>query len=303
MSELQWHFEPARIEQALAQLLPAPRGEEAGLAQLRNAMRHGVFGGGKRMRSQLVLECAAVAAPRFDAAALFEKCWRAACAFELIHAYSLIHDDLPSMDDAATRRNRPCCHIIFGEALTILAGDALQTLAFQIMTETPGDPATTLQAIALLARASGEKGMVGGQSLDLAWTAYEGHSSISVGQLSHLQELKTGALICAAAQCGALLGGGDEAAVQALRLYGDKLGRAFQIWDDVLDVVGDPEITGKSSTDAANDKMTFPSVHGLDKARELACQESQDALVALQPFDARANHLRALARYVVERNK
>lgn len=305
MSELSWRFSPQLVEGALENLLPHPASEEEeGLAHLRQAMRHGVFGGGKRLRSQLVLEAAAVVAgPAVAGEVVLERALGAACALELIHAYSLIHDDLPSMDDAETRRGRPCCHIIYGEATAILAGDALLTMAFECLAG-PGPAAEmALRVTRLVAGAAGEGGMVGGQSLDISWTENVGGSSISAPQLSQLQAMKTGALIGAAAEAGAILGGGGEAEIKALRNYGAKLGRAFQIWDDVLDVVGDPSVTGKGSSDAHNDKMTFPAVYGLERTQVMALEESQAAITSLGSFGSEAENLRQVAQFVVTRNK
>ena len=300
-----WRFPPELVEEALENLLPHPvEDEETGLARLRDAMRHGVFSGGKRLRSQLVLEAAgAVSGPGVADERVLALAINPACALELIHSYSLIHDDLPAMDDATTRRGRPCCHIIYGDAMAILAGDALLTMAFEILTETPAAPEQALRVSRLIARAAGEQGMVGGQNIDIAWTKYEGHGAISGVQLSQLQALKTGALIRAAAEAGAVLGGGTEVQVGAMRLYGEKLGRAFQIWDDVLDVIGDPEVTGKASSDAANDKMTFPAVYGLETSQALAREESEAAVDALSVFGSEADNLRHLAHFVVTRNK
>lgn len=305
MSELTWRFLPSQVEEALEQLLPHPDAEEEeGLARLREAMRHGVFSGGKRLRSQLVLEAASVAAgPGAEKSEVLQRALPAAMALELIHSYSLIHDDLPAMDDAQTRRGRPCCHKVYGDAMAILAGDALLTMAFEVLTLGPAQPQEKLNVTRLVAVAAGERGMVGGQNIDIAWTKYTGHGTISAVQLSQLQELKTGALIRVAAESGAILGGGGPEQVAALRLYGEKLGRAFQIWDDVLDVIGDPEVTGKASSDADNDKMTFPAVHGLDRTRAMALEESEGAVAALAGFGPEAATLRQLARFVVTRNK
>lgn len=301
MSELLWRFPPSLVEAELENLLPAlPPTAERGLRHLREAMRCGTLGGGKLTRPQLLLEAAyVVGGPDFDPC----KALGAACALELIHSYSLIHDDLPAMDDATTRRGKPACHIEWGEATAILAGDALQTLAFEAITHCEGDPATTLQVVRLIAQASGEAGMAGGQAIDLDWTRDGGSRAISPEQLTQLHALKTGALIRVAAHAGAILGGGNQTQVESLRHYGENLGRAFQIWDDVLDVIGDPEITGKASSDAQNDKMTAPAVFGLENAQRLARQASENAVLALEGFGSEAQTLRQLAQFIVERNK
>jgi geranylgeranyl pyrophosphate synthase len=207
------------------------------------------------------------------------------------------------MDDAQTRRGKPCCHIVWGEATAILAGDALQTLAFEAVTHCETDAATVVQVIRLIAQASGELGMAGGQAIDLDWTRDGGSRAISPAELTQLHALKTGALIRVAAHAGAILGGGDERQVEDLRRYGENLGRAFQLWDDVLDVIGDPQITGKASSDAQNDKMSAPAVLGLENAQRLAREASENAVAALQGFGSEAETLRNLANFVVERNK
>jgi geranylgeranyl diphosphate synthase type II len=266
---------------------------------LRAALRHAVFPGGKRLRSQLLLECAGVVGGGefpVDCALPF------ACAVELIHAYSLVHDDLPSMDDAPTRRGLPSCHIAFDEATAILVGDALQTLAFETMAlDGLGHNAEReLRAIRTLARASGEAGMVGGQQMDIDWSGDTG-AEISGAQLSAMHALKTGALIKASCEAGAILGGANEDELVALGEYGAQLGRAFQIHDDVLDVEGDPALMGKASTDARNLKMTAPGVYGLESAKRLALDANEAAVQVLAPFGERAETLRRLACFVVSR--
>ncbi len=301
MTPLPWRFSPVIIEEALALWLPAPApGDERGLALLSNAMRYAALSGGKRTRPLLLLESALTVhrASNHGGELDLQHALDAACAIEMIHAYSLIHDDLPAMDDAPTRRGRPTCHIEFGDAMAILAGDALQTLAMEAVAR-----AGNLQVVTLVARASGMMGMAGGQAMDIDWTRFEGENRISGAQLSRLHALKTGALLQASAEAGAILGGGDGDQVASMRDYGAHLGRAFQIWDDVLDVEGDPAIMGKASTDAANDKMTFPALYGLDKTKTMATEARDCALVALDGFGEEAEALRELARFVVARNK
>jgi geranylgeranyl pyrophosphate synthase len=295
MSQLSWQSSPALIEAALEALLPVPAPtEERGFALLQEAMRYAVLGEGKRTRPLLLLEAAHVVCPSGECPSAMP----AACAVELIHAYSLVHDDLPAMDDSDTRRGKPSCHKAFGDAIAVLAGDALQTLAFESAAQTGN-----ARVVALLAGAAGLNGMAGGQAIDIEWTNEHDGLSISGEQLLRLHALKTGAMLRVSAEIGAVLGGGSEAQVAALRSYGTHLGRAFQIWDDVLDVIGDPSITGKGSTDADNDKITAVAIWGIAGAQECALEAADAALAALQDFGEEADTLRALARFVVSRNK
>ena len=301
MTPLPWRFSPAIIEEALELWLPEPAPDaERGLALLAQSMRYATLSGGKRTRPLLLLETAYTVHRASGAQGELElqPALDAACAIEMIHAYSLIHDDLPAMDDAPTRRGRATCHIEFGDAMAILAGDALQTLAMEALARA-GD----LGVVTLVARAAGAAGMAGGQAMDIDWTRWEGDNRISGAQLSRLHALKTGALIQASAEAGAILGGGQSNHVAALRDYGAHLGRSFQIWDDVLDVEGDPAIMGKASTDAANDKMTFPALYGLDTTKKMAFEARDCAVCALDGFGDEADGLRALARFVVTRDK
>lgn len=306
MNEIPWRYSPTVIEEALATWLPEPAPDaERGLALLLNAMRYAALSGGKRTRPLLLLE-SALTVHRASAHGASDRggeldlqhALDAACAIEMIHAYSLIHDDLPAMDDAATRRGRATCHIEFGEAMAILAGDALQTLAMESLAR-----AGNLQVVTLVARAAGLTGMAGGQAMDIDWTCFEGENRISGAQLSRLHALKTGALIQVCAEAGAILGGGDAGQIASMRDYGAHLGRSFQIWDDVLDVEGDPEVMGKASSDAANDKMTFPALYGLEKTKIMAFEARDCAVQALAEFGDEADALRELARFVVARNK
>lgn len=314
MNRIQWRFAPSLVEVALAQLLPASSEDDPleGHARLRQAMRYAVFSGGKRLRSQLVLEAVGVVSADFD---VF-KALPAACALEIIHAYSLVHDDLPSMDNADTRRGQPSCHRAFDEATAILVGDALLTLAFAVVAggldtghggsgATPineADALTKLRALRLITEAAGEAGMVGGQAVDITWS--HGRAPQVTGtQLLRMHAMKTGALIRCACEVGALLGGGTPEQIQAFAQYGEHLGRAFQIQDDVLDVEGDPQLTGKSATDTANYKLTAPAFFGLAESKALARQASEAAINALQPFGDRAAALRQLACFVAQREK
>lgn len=310
MNSISWRFAPNLIEESLLRVLPAPdKNIEPERARLQRAMRSAVSSGGKRLRFQLVLEAAHAASTQAGRELETSTILPAACAIELIHAYSLVHDDLPSMDDADTRRGRPSCHKEFGEATAILVGDALLTLAFEIMTQVPPDQSTpALRATAILARAAGECGMVGGQMIDIAWSnpqENDGQISAPVSgeQLLQMHALKTGALIRAACEMGGVLGGGDEAAVRNLAIYGAQLGRAFQLKDDLLDVEGDPQVTGKSASDVANDKITAPAFFGVEETRRLTFAARDEALAALEYFGTEANALRQLAHFVAEREK
>ena len=267
-------------------------------AELSRAMAHSLLKGGKRLRPAIVLG-AAQACGATDA---LDRLVRPACALELLHTYSLIHDDLPAMDDADLRRGRPASHKVFGEATAILAGDALQALAFSALAApVPGvSAARQLAAVADLAAAAGPAGMCGGQVLDLtALTAAPDEAG-----LWRLQALKTGALIRAAARIGGHLAGAAPPAQAALDGYGTALGRAFQIADDILDVVGSRAALGKGpGTDARDGKVTIVSRFGLDAARQLAQQAAADAAAALAAFGPAAEPLRALAAYAAARER
>lgn len=316
MTDINWRFGAETIDNYLQTLLPVPpKNTERGLDRLIGAMRYAVFSDGKRTRPLLLLEaasCVHFARESKDQLFDLEMSLPAACSLELIHAYSLVHDDLPSMDNADTRRGQPSTHKKWGEAMAVLAGDALQTLAFEVASRIPDDdfwvsaeePLRHLRVVRLIAQASGQEGMAGGQAIDIDWTQDEkGRKPITGKQLAQLQAMKTGALLRVAAQCGAILGGGDEEQVEALRQYGEHLGRAFQIWDDVLDVEGDPEVMGKASSDADNLKMTYPAVFGMEEAKKLARESSDAAHSSLQIFQTEADALRQLARFVIERQK
>lgn len=310
MTSVEWRLAPQLVEDGLQEWLPVIEADKSSSsdirsdAKMRAAMRHAVFGGGKRLRSQLVLEAAAaVALANGDKGFDGRRALAPACALELIHAYSLVHDDLPAMDNADTRRGRPSCHKAYGEAFAILAGDALLTMAFEIMATDDACPENSrTRLIRLVAQAAGEAGMVGGQAVDIDWSG-SGTSDINGESLLKMHARKTGALIRASAEAGAIAGGGDETQINALRDYGAHLGRAFQIADDVLDVIGDPELTGKASSDAANNKTTATAIFGIEGAQTLARESRDAALASLQAFGPEADVLRALARFVVEREK
>ncbi|MBZ2167178.1 (2E,6E)-farnesyl diphosphate synthase [Marinobacter sp. F4216] len=262
--------------------------------RLQEAMRYSVLGGGKRVRPALCLGAASAVGHTGDNALV------PACALELIHAYSLIHDDLPAMDDDDLRRGRPTTHIAFDEATAILAGDALQTLAFSWLTETGSfDAETRLAMVRELARASGHKGMVGGQAIDLESVGQK----LTLSQLETMHRHKTGALIEASVILGALSSGSVSDAAQAsLTEYAKALGLAFQVQDDLLDIEGDTEIIGKpQGSDMARDKPTYPALLGIEGAREHLDALLNHALNSLRDFGPEADPLRAMANYIVAR--
>jgi geranylgeranyl pyrophosphate synthase len=282
-----------RTEAALERSLPPPTQSPASLHQ---AMRYAVLDGGKRVRPVLVYAAGralGVEPRRLDAPAV---------AVELIHAYSLIHDDLPAMDDDDLRRGRPSCHKAFDEATAILAGDSLQPLAFHVLCtdEALGVPAETrLQMVDLLAVASGSRGMAGGQALDLAAEGQE----LDLPQLENLHIHKTGALIRAGVQLGALAAPLREVAtMQRLDHYAKCVGLAFQVRDDILDVEGDSATLGKTTgKDKAQAKATYPALLGMEESRRMARRLCDDALASLDPLDERADPLRWIAEYIVAR--
>ncbi|MBS0387499.1 MAG: (2E,6E)-farnesyl diphosphate synthase [Proteobacteria bacterium] len=281
-----------RVEQALLRSLS---GADTGAARLQEAMRYSVLGGGKRLRPLLVyITGEALGANPADLDA-------PAAAVELIHAYSLIHDDLPAMDDDDLRRGRPTCHRAFDEGTAILAGDALQALAFAVLAaHTNGlADATRVRMLTVLADAIGLAGMAGGQAIDLEAA---GRAS-DPEHIERMHRRKTGALIRASVELGALAASTkNETTLAALRVYGGEIGLAFQIQDDILDVTGDTEVLGKrAGADAAHGKPNYPSVFGLERARALAREHRDRALAALDGLGQAATELRALAHYVVDR--
>ncbi len=281
----------AATEASLEALLPQPAGAEARLFE---AMRYAVLGGGKRLRPLLVLASAELFSVAQRAAE------RVAAAIELVHCYSLVHDDLPCMDDDDLRRGRPTVHKAFDEATAVLAGDALLTLAFEVLagSATHGDPAVRVELVQCLARAAGGHGMVGGQTIDLAAE----HQTFDIGAITRLQQLKTGALIGFSCEAGAILGKASEPSRHALRAYAHDLGLAFQIADDLLDVEGSADEVGKRvGKDAAAGKATFVSLLGLEQARRQAALLSAQAVQHLELFGERADLLREVAAFVVTR--
>ncbi len=280
-----------RVETALASHLPAA---DSIPARLHDAMRYATLGGGKRVRPLL-----ACAAGELTGAAP-ERLDIVACAVELIHAYSLVHDDLPCMDDDVLRRGRPTCHVEFDEATALLVGDSLQTLAFELLAGQPlGEPQQQLEMIALLARASGSRGMAGGQAIDLAAVG----KPLNQPELELMHALKTGALIRAAVLLGALAGNplsDDERA--NLDRFAKRAGLLFQVVDDILDCTASTTTLGKTAgKDEAAEKPTYVSLLGLDAARAYADQLRSDALAALAPFGKRAARLTELADFICHR--
>jgi len=276
------------IDAALDEWLPAG-GEQP--ARLHQSMRYSVFAGGKRVRPVLaILACRAAGGP--DDAAM-----PAACALECIHTYSLIHDDLPAMDDDDFRRGRPSNHKAFDEPTAILAGDALLTIAFEIAANTPG-PAAAASVVGELAFAAGWAGMVGGQMADLEAEGAEP----SEDALRFIHRRKTGALIRASVRCGAIAGGADAAGLAALTAYAEKTGLAFQIADDILDVTASSEQLGKTAgKDEAAGKLTFPAVLGIERSRSEAARLVVEAKAALAAFGPVGEPLCKLADFIVAR--
>lgn len=277
------------VDQQLEQLfasLPQDR--------LCNAMQYSVFNGGKRVRPMLCYATAELFAP------VNHLVHRAAMAVELIHAYSLIHDDLPAMDNDDLRRGKPTCHIAFDEATAILAGDALQALAFDILTEPGGDPATQLTTLRLLTQASGVNGMVLGQALDLGAT----NTVQTLSELEIMHRYKTGALISASVLMGATASmNADTGALSALNIYSSAIGLAFQVKDDILDVESSTDTLGKrQGADAVLNKSTYTSCLGLDGAKQKLGELHRAAIEALAPFGDRGRFLHSIADFIVERS-
>ncbi|HEX8952775.1 MAG TPA: farnesyl diphosphate synthase [Polyangia bacterium] len=280
------------VEAALAAHLDRCEGAPA---TLRDAMSYSLLAGGKRLRPILALAaCEAVGARP-------EEALDAGCAVEFVHTYSLIHDDLPAMDDDDFRRGRPTSHKKFGEAVAILAGDALCAEAFRVAAQSrKGREERVADVVFELARAAGAVGMVGGQVIDIEATG----KKISVDELEALHRAKTGELLLVAVRAGARMGGADAAAMERLTAYGRALGLAFQIVDDVLDITADLQTLGKDpGSDREAGKTTFVDLLGIDGARARAQAVMDEGLAALAPFGARADALRALARYTVERDR
>ena len=282
-----------RADAVLARLLPP---EDQPPHELHRAMRYAVLGGGKRLRPVLVYTVGTALG------AALERLDAAAAAVEIIHAYSLVHDDLPAMDDDDLRRGRPTCHIAFGEAMAILAGDALQALAFEVLAadRTLQDEASThVDMLRTLAAACGSHGMAGSQALDLTGVGQK----LTPDELERMHVHKTGALIRASVRMGALAAGcRDDTLLDALERYGHAVGLAFQIRDDIIDIEGDSTVIGKTAgKDVANAKPTYPAILGMQASRARLAELVDTAIAALQPYGARMEALVALARYVAER--
>lgn len=284
----------ALVEQRLTDHLSGSRGPFAPPGRLAEAMRYAALGGGKRLRPYLLIESAGLFGVKT------ENALDAAAAIEFIHCYSLVHDDLPAMDDDDLRRGRPTVHVAYDEATAILAGDALLTLAFEILArrQTHPDPAIRTELMLGFARAAGWTGMAGGQALDLQ---AEG-KKLSVDQIRQLQALKTGALIRMSCEAGAILGGADTKQLAAITAYGNRLGQAFQLADDLLDAEGDTAKIGKKTRkDKGAGKATLVESFGPEKARIYLKDLEQDAIAALKPFGDKAEALIEAARFVTTR--
>lgn len=292
MDKSQWN---ARIELVEEALIKELREESALDEQLCSSMKYSLTAGGKRLRPILLMAAADVAGGRG------EDFIQVACAIEMIHTYSLIHDDLPAMDNDDFRRGKLTNHKVYGEAMAILAGDALLTQAFEVMLRQPGVPADVLlKVVREMAIAAGPDGMVGGQAIDLE---SEG-KHIPMETLKKLHMGKTGALFRAAIRSGAILAGADEKQLADLTAYADAFGLAFQITDDILDVVGNEAVIGKPvGSDERNDKSTYVTLTSLETARELAAQVVADGVKALEGFGDKAVFLRELLESLLARNK
>lgn len=287
-----WAADQQWIDEVLNRLLPS---EEAVPTVIHRAMRYSVMAGGKRIRPLLCLEAARVI--QDDTPGIAD----AACALEMVHTYSLIHDDLPALDNDDLRRGRPTCHKVFGEAMAILAGDALLTRAFEVLASIPSASfEQRVQMVAELATAGGTLGgMIGGQVLDIEGEGQPPSEEL----LASIHRAKTGALLRASIRIGAILAGATAEQLDALSRFGEHLGLAFQIVDDILDVEQSSEVLGKTAgKDAAQHKITFPVVYGLEASRAMAAEQRRLGREALEPFGARADGLRALADLIVNRS-
>ena len=280
----------AGIEEALDRLLPK---EEAHPASIHKAMRYSVFAGGKRIRPILCLEAAAMFSENPVAAV------STGCALEFIHTYSLIHDDLPALDNDDFRRGKPTCHKVFGEAIAILAGDALLTLAFQTLAFVPVEPQRRLNILATIAQAAGtDRGMIGGQVADLEAEK----KTPDVGTLEYIHRSKTAALIRASIVAGGIAGGATNEDVERLKCFGENIGWAFQVVDDILDVEESSAVLGKTAgKDQAQQKATYPALYGILQSRDIAADLAAKALSELDYYGERAARLRELAQFLVAR--
>ena len=292
--DLKQYLEARRlmVEEALEAALPKQDGPASKVVE---AMRYSLFAGGKRLRPILCLAASEAVGGETQSA------MPAGCALEMIHTYSLIHDDLPAMDDDDLRRGKPTNHKVFGEAIAILAGDGLLTEAFVLLSDYNSLlPERAVQVIKVIAEAASYRGMVGGQVVDML----SQNKPADLETVQQMHSRKTAALIAAATESGALAGKGSEAQVAALTRYGRAIGLAFQIADDILDIEGDTELLGKTTgADEARGKVTYPAAVGLELSRQAANDMINDALAALEGFDDKANPLRSLAHYIITRKK
>ncbi len=290
------------VEEALLRVLP---GEDSVPVPLARAMRYSVMAGGKRLRPILCLVLYETCRLGSEDAAERERVLEAASALELIHTYSLIHDDLPAMDNDNLRRGKPTCHVVHGEAMALLAGDTLQSLGFELLAKRPEGEAwerRRVEAVAAVATAIGFHGMAGGQALDLMETGHGHEGQNPEDRLLLLHSLKTGRLLCAAAELGAIYAGALPEVRRAVVNYGRSLGLLFQIADDILDVTASPESLGKTpGKDSAQDKLTYPAVFGMERSRkELGCTLEQ-AVSAAECVSRKTPLLAALARFAAYR--
>ncbi len=298
------------INTALSRDVFRHSGTMAHPARLREAMAYSLMAGGKRIRpilciaaAEAVDETGTIGKPG-DTAKRSKQLLTVACSLEVLHTYSLIHDDLPAMDDDELRRGKPTCHIAFDEATAILAGDGLLTLAFELLSgidpEEDGDAETLLQIIQMFSRAAGYQGMVEGQMRDIL----SENAQLSPSALKAMHTLKTGALIQAAVRAGAIIGNANGRQIKQLTAYSEYVGLAFQVADDILNVEGDARVMGKAiGTDRHREKNTYPSLLGLEASKKLARDLVNDALKVLTDFDSRSDPLRAIASYIIERRK
>lgn len=282
------------VSQALNDMIQAHFSD----SRLASAMQYSLMASGKRIRPVLCMAAAETVGE------ITPDVIQTACAIEMIHTYSLIHDDLPAMDNDDLRRGKPTCHIKYDEATAILAGDALLTLAFEILSgpaTLPGNNAVNqLQVINLISKAAGHKGMIEGQMRDMEAE----NAVITVDALKKIHYLKTGALIDASIVAGALLAGADARSIEQLKIYADNIGLAFQVADDILNVEGDAARMGKATgTDASRNKATYPGLLGMEKSRQFAADLINNALHALEIFGNKANSLAAIAAYIIERKR
>ena len=287
----------ARVETFLEQGMPSVTSVPT---ELHEAMRYAVLGGGKRVRAALVYAAGEAAIQNGELSSAQSKALDcAAAAVELIHAYSLVHDDLPCMDDDELRRGRPTVHVAYNEATAMLVGDALQPLAFELLASMPVAPALVVQAMSALAKAAGSQGMVGGQAIDCASV----DKALSLEQLRQMHRMKTGAMLEVSVLLGGIVAGASSTARQHLIEYAQTIGLAFQVADDVLDVVADTKTLGKTAgKDAADNKPTYVSMMGLEASQQLLVDLKQQAHKAILPLGTGAQSLAALANFIVDRN-